>query len=441
VTKGLRLLLVAALLSQSAAPVFAASFEAPALPASVVVAPLAFNVPAERVQFFGELDHHLAGLERSFDPSSLAAMAAYMNAQLPAQGATAAQLAARQVLLGALAHPDLRADVEGTLRFAARGAKSDQEAAVVERLSQLTRRVEAADPRGDLPRRLAALHEKLYGDAGNAAARTIVGGHLDTLFDGTPALAEGAPVYQKPGARKDEFGRTNGWEDVPAEPADAPKSFKDISLEPAPGHRAHPSPADWRDEVFYYVMVDRFGRVTPQTTWGDPYDARTRHGGNIQGLIEKLGYLQGLGVSTIVVSPIVMNTPAAYHGYSPIHRAAVEPSLGTMADVQRLKDELAKRGMHLLVDRVFNQTGPILKYKGGFKYSETPKEVEEIKYPLKPSEYVEQVNEHFSRRGDINDWSSDEQKQNGDLPGGIPRLRSENPATQDLLLKEPSGGC
>ena len=240
----------------------------------------------------------------------------------------------------------------------------------------------------------------------------------------------------KPGAEKDDFGRTNGWEDVPLEPADAPKALRDVDVDGPALAAPRKTFEDMRDQVFYYVMIDRFGRVGQTRPWGDQNDARTRHGGNIEGLVSKLDYLKGLGVTTVVVSPLQMNTPAAYHGYSPIHRTAVEPALGTMRSMKTLQAELEKRGMFLVVDRVFNQTGPIIKYKDGFKYSDTPKEIERIRYPLKPSEYVEDADEHFSRHGDIDDWNSEKQKQSGDLPGGIPRLASENRSTQDLLIEE-----
>ncbi|MBI4372087.1 MAG: hypothetical protein HY552_07295 [Elusimicrobia bacterium] len=457
-------LLTASLVAQPVVAQLHVAQAAPmAIPEAAVAMPLSFEPGPQRDDFFGELDRHLGGIERALESSplhlppaylspageqltDLTQVAWYLRGQFSAPGAAPARHAARQVLLAALSRRGLRADVTGTLRYAARGgARPEREVAVAKRLAALAARVEAADPNERLSDELTSLREAFFGDAAPEAARDIAGRHLDALFDGTPPLAEGAPVYQKPGAMRDEFGRTSGWEDVLPKPAGAPRSFAEASLETPKGAAFTLSPDSWLDEVFYYVMIDRFGRhvlrdasgrVLP-TTWGDPYDARTRHGGNLQGLIDQLDYLRGIA-TTIVVSPIVMNPPGAYHGYSSIHRLAVEPAFGTMADLQALRRELSQRGMRLIVDRVFNHTGPILEYVGGHEFG-MPKDIQRVVYPLEPVDYVRDIaaiREHFSRRGDISNWDSTVQKQNGDLPGGVNRLRTENPATQELLLLE-----
>ena len=65
---------------------------------------------------------------------------------------------------------------------------------------------------------------------------------------------------------------------------------------------------DWRDEVIYQLFTDRFADGDPSdnynvdlTRWGK------YHGGDWQGVIDKMDYLKDLGVTTIWISPVVKN--------------------------------------------------------------------------------------------------------------------------------------
>jgi glycosidase len=223
-----------------------------------------------------------------------------------------------------------------------------------------------------------------------------------------------------------------GWAQIPPAPAGAPGSLAEASLLPLPGMSYTPSPVDWAREIFYSIILDRFGRAEPYRSWGDPASADTRHGGNIRGLIERLDYLQGLGVTTLQVNPLYLCPPAAYHQYWPVHFMAVDPGLGTMDDFRELVRKAHARGMRVVLDMVFNHTGPVIEYEGGWRYGSHPKAVKSWKYPLKPSELARP--ENFHRRGSIEDWHNEEQTRYGDFPGGLNHLATDNPATQDLLL-------
>ena len=246
-----------------------------------------------------------------------------------------------------------------------------------------------------------------------------------------PEIGYQAGAQQFDGEGKlDPFGRDLGWDQMPAAPADAVESIKDVSLEHA-GKAFTPSPQDWRDEIFYSIMFDRFDRQAPYSAWGDEAKANTRHGGNIRGTIRRLDYLKNLGVTTLLVSPIFMNPPSGYHQYWAVHFLAVDPQLGTKADFQELVREAHQRGMRVVLDMVFNHTGPVIEYEGGFKFG-PPKKIKKWAYPVKPVEL--QDPQHFSRRGDIGDWNDQDQILHGDLPGGVNHFDTDNKATQDLLL-------
>ncbi|MFA6030586.1 MAG: alpha-amylase family glycosyl hydrolase [Elusimicrobiota bacterium] len=202
---------------------------------------------------------------------------------------------------------------------------------------------------------------------------------FDTRNDhpSTPAKKKGKRVV----SGKDEVG----WADMPEEPAEAPSSLADVSLEVPAGAKYTPSPEDWRDGIIYSLVIDRFGRAAPYMTWGDPADGRTRHGGNIRGLIERLDYLQNLGVQHILINPVTMSPPAGYHQYWPVHFMAVDPQIGTMADFKELVAEAHKRGMTVILDWIANHAGPVLEYEGGYKFG-APKPIKKMNYPIKPVE-------------------------------------------------------
>jgi glycosidase len=259
------------------------------------------------------------------------------------------------------------------------------------------------------------------GGAVNDAAT----GDLDHVFDGTDKTASASPATP---AEPDL-----GWAQLPAVPAEAPNSLSDISLDvPANAHYT-PSPKDWRKEIIYSVMLDRFGRSEPHQGWGDPAAANTRHGGNIRGAIDRLDYLKGLGVTTLLVNPVYFTLPAAYHNYWPLHFMAVDPHLGSMADFRELVAQAHARGMRVVLDMVFNHTGPVLDYVEGYKFGPETKHVKDVKYQVKPVELADPAN--FHRRGSIDDWNDPEQIKYGDFPGGLNHLATDRPETQDVLLQ------
>ncbi len=106
--------------------------------------------------------------------------------------------------------------------------------------------------------------------------------------------------------------------------------------------------------------------VIAHTTWNeaihDPRVAGTYfnaygnqfYGGDLQGVIEKLDYLQSLGIDTIYMTPIF--TARSNHRYDTDNYMEVDPALGGNAAFAALTQELNQRGMHLILDGVFNHT-------------------------------------------------------------------------------------
>ena len=119
-------------------------------------------------------------------------------------------------------------------------------------------------------------------------------------------------------------------------------------------------------DVLYLVMPDRFadGDAANNKVAGSPDADRNNphayHGGDLQGVIDHLDYLQAMGVTAVWLTPVLRNNPAGrdYHGYGATDMYAVEPRLGTLATYRKLAEELHRRHMKLVFDDVPNHVGP-----------------------------------------------------------------------------------
>ena len=121
-------------------------------------------------------------------------------------------------------------------------------------------------------------------------------------------------------------------------------------------------------DVLYLLMPDRFaqGDAAAVKDMGlnnpapvDRSEPSTRHGGNIAGIKEHLGYLDTLGVTAIWACPVLENDMpgGSYHGYATTDYYRIDPRFGTNDEWAELVDETHKRGMKVVMDMIFNHTG------------------------------------------------------------------------------------
>jgi glycosidase len=84
-----------------------------------------------------------------------------------------------------------------------------------------------------------------------------------------------------------------------------------------------------------------------------------RHGGDLQGILNHLDYLQQLGVTTLWMTPVIENDMPnrTEHGYAFTNHYKIEPRIGGEAAYLTLSDALHKRGMKLIQDAVYNHVG------------------------------------------------------------------------------------
>lgn len=121
------------------------------------------------------------------------------------------------------------------------------------------------------------------------------------------------------------------------------------------------------EDFIYLLMPDRFSNGDPsndriagmrdQTLNRDSiYD---RHGGDLQGVINHLDYLQQLGVTALWMTPVIENDMPyrTEHGYAMTNHYKIDPRYGGNDMYKKLSDELHKRGMKLVQDAVYNHCG------------------------------------------------------------------------------------
>ncbi len=136
--------------------------------------------------------------------------------------------------------------------------------------------------------------------------------------------------------------------------------------------RARPHQAnagiDWRDQVIYQIMIDRFENGDPNNDYNVELSVPGRyHGGDWQGVIDRLDYLEELGVTALWISPTFMNTEedagfASYHGYWPYDLVRPNHHFGDLAKMRELVDAAHERGMLVILDVIVNHMGQLFYY-------------------------------------------------------------------------------
>lgn len=238
---------------------------------------------------------------------------------------------------------------------------------------------------------------------------------------------------------------------------------------------------DWRDEVIYQIMVDRFANGDPNNDYNvNPTAMAGYHGGDWQGIIDKLDYLEELGVTALWISPVVKNVETdagvdGYHGYWAQDFLAPNPHFGDLAKLREMVDEAHKRDMKVILDIVTNHVGQVFYYDingngqpddsvfGSGTTSELTRVSEydpdydprgiqartslgeaglapvvflnnpEInRVATEPAEF--QNPDWYNRKGRVWDWNVREQVLTGDFPGGLKDLKTTNPEVREALI-------
>ncbi|MCC7537986.1 MAG: alpha-glucosidase C-terminal domain-containing protein [Deltaproteobacteria bacterium] len=241
---------------------------------------------------------------------------------------------------------------------------------------------------------------------------------------------------------------------------------------------------DWRDEVVYQVLTDRFANGDASNDFRVVPGVLGRYqGGDWRGLIDRLDYLLELGVTTLWISPIVRNVDYdagfdGYHGYWAQDFTDLNPHMGDLATLRELVREAHDRGLKVVLDIVTNHVGQLFYYdiNGNGQADDTligsgrtagdsplmriteydpdfdPRGIQGFtslgESGLAPVRWINDPYANrmppvpdvlatfdvFNRRGRITDYSIMEQTVLGDFPGGLKDLNTLDPRVQTAMI-------
>jgi len=120
---------------------------------------------------------------------------------------------------------------------------------------------------------------------------------------------------------------------------------------------------EWvKETVWYQIFPERFANGDPKNDpknvlpWNskDP-DRQDYFGGDLQGVLDHLDYLEELGINGIYFCPIFK--ASSNHKYDTIDYLTIDPDFGDEAVFKKLVSECHKRGIKVMLDAVFNHMG------------------------------------------------------------------------------------
>jgi neopullulanase len=180
-------------------------------------------------------------------------------------------------------------------------------------------------------------------------------------------------------------------------------------------------------EVVYFVLPDRFENGDPKNDRGgykgdrltsgyDPTAKGFYHGGDLKGLTNRLGYIQGLGATAVWFAPVFVNKPvqgpsdnksAGYHGYWVTDFTRVDPHFGSNTDFKAFVDAAHARGMKVYMDIITNHTADVIKYREGDASGYTYRSLADYPYSRRGGLSGSAINPGFAGDRDFsaNNWA------------------------------------
>lgn len=188
---------------------------------------------------------------------------------------------------------------------------------------------------------------------------------------------------------------------------------------------------EWvKNTVWYQIFPERFCNGRPEISppgvepWGSEPTSSNFMGGDLWGVIEKLDYLEDLGITGLYFCPVF--TANANHKYDTVDYYSVDPAFGGNEALKVLVSEAHRRGMKVMLDVVFNhignqsplwldvvQNGAQSKYADWFWIHKFPV------YPDTPQEEWDRWNFNYETFGNVIE---------------MPKLKTENDQCRKYLL-------
>ena len=120
-------------------------------------------------------------------------------------------------------------------------------------------------------------------------------------------------------------------------------------------------------DAIYLITPDRFANGDSSIDVDESLNEKTidrkddyaRHGGDIQGIIDHLDYIDEMGFTGIWSSPLLINDmkSGSYHGYAMTDFYKVDPRFGSLEKYKELSEKASERGIKLIMDQVANHCG------------------------------------------------------------------------------------
>lgn len=178
-----------------------------------------------------------------------------------------------------------------------------------------------------------------------------------------------------------------------------------------------------QESIIYQIFPDRFCNgnsvINPKNTkpWGYPHvDYHSKFGGDIQGIIDKLDYLEDLGINVIYLTPIFKSS--SNHKYNTKDYYTIDPEFGSNELVKELIDKCHKKNIKIIFDAVFNHSGDDF-----FAFKDV---------------LINQKNSKYSDWYIINNFPVSTEKINyyafGNAHKNMPKLNTSNPEVTKYLL-------
>ncbi len=175
----------------------------------------------------------------------------------------------------------------------------------------------------------------------------------------------------------------------------------------------------WSQQSIYFLLTDRFSNGnTANDNYGgfnaDRNDPRKWHGGDFQGVINKLDYIKGMGFTAIWITPVqIQRHVNAYHGYWTYDFYGIDGHLGDISKLRELINMAHAKGLYVMLDVVANHTGDFQPFNG---------------FAASPFDRFD----WYHHNGDVQNYNDQWRVENGDV-AGLDDLNQENPATTGEL--------
>ena len=121
------------------------------------------------------------------------------------------------------------------------------------------------------------------------------------------------------------------------------------------------------EDAIYLITPDRFANGNPKNDIQielkeqriDRNDGYARHGGDIEGIIKNIDYINDMGFTAIWSCPLRTNDmkSGSYHGYAITNHYQVDPRFGTLDEFKTLVKEADKRDIKFIMDQIVNHCG------------------------------------------------------------------------------------